>query len=493
MNQTLPLYRAEQVRELDRRAIEGVGQGLAIPGYTLMQRAGAAAFRILRARWPEARRLLVCCGGGNNGGDGYVIARLAVEAGLDAQVFAATPRSRLGGDAARAAAAWTGPVTTSLPALEFDLVVDALLGTGLDRALRAPLAEHIAAINQARADGRVGAVLAVDVPSGLNADTGMPMGIAVCADVTVSFIGRKRGLFTGRAGEYCGLLEFDALDVPAAVFETPAPDAELLDAGLPARCLPPRPAAIHKGALGHVLVLGGDFNYPGAGLLAARAALSAGSGLVSVATRREHALALAGALPEAMWADGEDGATLEALIDRADVLALGPGLGRSDWSRAVWARALAAARALVVDADGLNLLAEAPRTRADWILTPHPGEAARLLGCSVAEVQQDRFAAVRELARRYGAVAVLKGAGSLIAAPEGRVAVCPYGTPAMATAGMGDALTGIVASLRGQGLTAFDAACCGVLLHARAGEAAALGRRCILAGELIDALPKVLP
>ena len=276
------------------------------------------------------------------------------------------------------------------------------------------------------------------------------------------------------------------------VFDDLEPDAILLDRVSVERTLPPRPAAAHKGQLGHVLVLGSDHNYPGACLLAARAALRAGSGLVSVATRRDHALALAAGLPEAMWADGEDGSVLGELLEGADVLALGPGLGRSEWSRAIWSRALASDLPMVLDADGLNLLAEQSMARGRWILTPHPGEAARLLGSDTAAVQRDRFAAARVLARRHDAVVVLKGAGSLIAEPDGRVAVCPFGTPAMATAGMGDVLTGIIASLIGQGLDLAAAARLGVVLHARAGERAAAGRRNILAGELIEALPGVL-
>ena len=484
------LYRADQVRELDRRAIEDHG----IAGYDLMQRAGAAVFAALRARWPEARRVLVCCGGGNNGGDGYVIARLAREAGLEAEVLAQSDPERLAGDAKRAADAWRtagGTVVREAASADpgdADVIVDALLGTGLDRPVRDDYAELIGRLN---GSGRP--VVAVDVPSGVQADTGAVLGTAVRAALTVSFIGRKRGLETGAAPDHVGCLLFDDLDVPGAVHQGLAADARRLAAADVAALLPPRSATTHKGALGHVLVVGGDHGMPGACLLAARAALTAGSGLVSVATRAAHAVSLAAGLPEAMWADGEDGDTLKALIERADVLALGPGLGRSEWSQAVWRGALAADRPLVVDADALNLLAAEPSDRGNWLLTPHPGEAARLLGTDVGEVQRDRFEAVRAIARRFDAVVVLKGAGSLVADPEGRVDLCPFGNPAMATAGMGDALTGIVASLIGQGLAPFDAAGAGAVLHARAGDRAAAERRSILAGELIDALPAVLP
>jgi len=321
----------------------------------------------------------------------------------------------------------------------------------------------------------------------------MPLGAAVRADVTVSFIGRKRGLETGRAPDFTGTLLFDDLDVPDTVYRDLEPDAERLSKDALERFLPARARSTHKGALGHLLVCGGDYNMPGATMLAARAALMTGSGLVSVATRREHSISLAGSLPEAMWADGEDGDTLDALAARADVIAVGPGLGTSDWSHEAWRQLLDCDRPVVLDADGLNLLAERGFDRENWILTPHPGEAARLLAVTTAEVQRDRFGAARAIAARFNAVVVLKGVGSLIASPGGRVGVCPFGNPAMATAGMGDALTGIIGSLVGQGVELFDTACAGVVLHARAGDAAAENRQAILAGELIDALPRVLP
>ncbi|MEE4638912.1 MAG: NAD(P)H-hydrate dehydratase, partial [Wenzhouxiangella sp.] len=229
--------------------------------------------------------------------------------------------------------------------------------------------------------------------------------------------------------------------------------------------------------------------------LAGQAALRTGSGLVSLATRAEHAGLATSVQPELMAHGVETLDALDVLIDRADVLALGPGLGQGDWARAIWQRACAAGQARVLDADALNLLADFdhPVCMRDAVLTPHPGEAARLLGCDMAEVQSDRFAAARSLAERYGAVVVLKGHGTLVTRPEGDLVVCPYGNPAMASAGMGDALTGIIASLIGQGLSPFDGACCGVLLHALAGDAAAAGRRQILAGDLINHLADILP
>jgi NAD(P)H-hydrate epimerase len=485
------VYRAEQARAIDARAIHELG----ISGYTLMKRAGRAAFDVMRERFPDARRLVVVCGSGNNGGDGYVLAWEARAAGLDVELVARVDPDALSGEAADACAAWrrSGGAIHGEEALEArlsraDLIVDAVLGTGLDREVRSDVAETLAAINAAAAP-----VLALDLPSGLNADTGQPMGIAVRADLTVSFIAMKRGLLTGTAGDWTGPVVLAALDVPDEAFDGTEADAERLGADAASRWLAPRRASTHKGNLGHVLVVGGDHGMPGAPLLAARAALETGSGLVSVATRAAHAVPMATGLPEAMWHDGEDGERLEALQQRADVLALGPGLGRSDWSAAAWDRLVDRERPLVLDADGLNRLAERPREREDWVLTPHPGEAARLLGIDTAEIQRDRFASVRELAGRFRAVVVLKGFGTLVGAPDGRIAVCPFGTPAMATAGMGDALTGVIASLYGQGLAPFDAARAGVVLHARAAESAAADRRVVRAGRVIDHLHHVLP
>ncbi|NDY96936.1 NAD(P)H-hydrate dehydratase [Wenzhouxiangella limi] len=483
------LYRAEQVQALDRQAIEGHG----IAGYELMQRAGRAAFRALRARWPETGALTVCCGGGNNGGDGYVIARLALEAGMAVQLIALKDPGELAGDAATAAADWRnagGSLADPEQPLSGEVIVDALLGTGLDRA---PAGAYARLIERINASGKK--VLAVDVPSGLDADTGMPLKPAVRADVTTTFIGNKRGLYTGQAGHWCGQRLYFDLATPAAIHADIDADARLLAVADLRGWLPPRRPDTHKGDLGHVLVIGGDAGMAGAPVLAGQAALRTGSGLVSLATRAEHVGLAPSVQPELMAHGVETLDALDALIERADALALGPGLGQGEWSRSLWQRALIGDQPRVVDADALNLLAadDGPIACPGAVLTPHPGEAARLLEVSAAKVQSDRFAAARALAERFSAVVVLKGHGTLIAEPGGAVAVCPYGNPAMASAGMGDALTGIIASLLGQGCKPFDAACCGVLAHALAGDAAASGRRQIVAGDLIDRLADILP
>jgi NAD(P)H-hydrate epimerase len=483
------LYRAEQVRELDRCAIEDHG----IPGADLMERAGRAAYAWLRERWPEARDLTVLAGPGNNGGDGYVVARLALADELTARVLQLGDHDELQGDARAMAEAYRAAGGEAEPFQELprrtDLIVDALLGTGLERPLEGPMAAAVQAIN---AQG--GPALAIDIPTGLHADTGAVLGTAVRATGTISFIGLKRGMFTGQGRDCCGEVRFDALDIPALVYRREILSARRLDWARVADTLTPRRRSAHKGHFGHVLVIGGGTGFPGAPRLAGEGALRAGAGLVSVATHPGHAAWLNLGRPELMCRGVDSPVGLDPLLARADVVAIGPGLGRDQWGRHLLERVCAESLPLVMDADALNLLAIAPHRRDDWVLTPHPGEAARLLGTSPGEVEADRFAAARALQERFGGVVVLKGAGTLIRGGSGRpTAVCDGGNPGMASGGTGDVLTGVIASLIAQGLAAEEAACTGVCLHAAAGDAAAAGgERGMLAGDLIAHLRPVL-
>jgi NAD(P)H-hydrate epimerase len=475
------LYTVEQVRALDRRAIDDLG----ISGFELMNRAAGAAFTWLRRQWPHARRIVVFCGPGNNGGDGYLLASLAHDAALNVEVVELSDAAR--GDAAQARATWlrTGGMThhwqqeASLP--HADVYVDALYGTGLNRAPDTAASTLIERINASGVP-----VLALDVPSGLNADTGHCPGAAVRAQLTVSFIAAKRGMYTGQAAVMTGTLHLDTLGLPDILWQGMPVDAALLGA----LHLGPRARDAHKGDNGHVLAIGGDHGTAGAIRLCGEAALRSGAGLVSVATRGENLFALNSARPELMAHGVHGPQELEPLLARATVLAVGPGLGQGAWGHALWLTALDSGKPLVLDADGLNLLAREPRCfTTPAVLTPHPGEAARLLGKSTAEVQLDRFASARELAQRYGAIVVLKGSGSLIAHPDGRLDVCTWGNPGMASGGMGDLLTGVVGALLAQGCSSWDAARIGVGLHARAGDVAARnGERGLLASDLLDPL-----
>ncbi|MFM1892410.1 MAG: hypothetical protein RLZ44_1487, partial [Pseudomonadota bacterium] len=472
------LYRAAQVREFDRLAIEEFG----IPGERLMEHAGAAAFALLRERWPEARDVTVVVGTGNNGGDGFVVARLALQAGLTVRVLQLGDRDRIGGDAALNARRYAelGGEWQHFQGLpgHTEVIVDAILGTGLERAVAGEWAEAIDAINAHGAP-----VLALDIPSGLHADTGAVLGTAVRAAATISFIGLKQGLFTADGPACCGEVRFYALEVPARLYAHQILAARRLDWRAVSGQFGARQRNAHKGRFGHVLVLGGDLGFGGAARLAAEAAARVGAGLVSLATRPAHVAAVLAARPEIMVHGVDDPAALEPLLQRASVIAVGPGLGRDAWGRALWQRASGAKQPLVVDADALALLAEQPLRRDDWVLTPHPGEAARLLGSSVPAVQTDRFAAAQQLVTRFGGVLVLKGAGSLIAAAGSRPpAVCTAGNPGMASGGMGDVLTGVIAGLLAQGHEPAAAAELGVCLHAAAADAAAAeGERGLLA------------
>jgi hydroxyethylthiazole kinase-like uncharacterized protein yjeF len=489
--QPLPalVYSTAAIRAADRYAIEVLG----IPGYTLMTRAGEAALTALRGQWPLARRMLVLCGPGNNGGDGYVVARFARAAGLDVTV-AAPAGLPVAGDAARAAADWRAAGGAVLPwtavLLErADLVVDALLGTGLARAVGAPLAEVVGAVNAA---GRP--VVALDVPSGLDSDTGQVRGVAVAAALTVTFVGLKPGFFLGAGPEHVGRLICDDLDVAPAAFAGAEPALRRIPEGDLRALLPRRARTAHKGVNGRVLVVGGGPGMPGAVRLAGEAALRSGAGLVTIATWPAHAAALAAGRPELICLPAETPEDIAPALAAADVVAVGPGLGRTAWAERLLGAVFAAGKPLVVDADALNALAASPAQCTHWCLTPHPGEAARLLGLDPAAVQADRLAAVRALAARYGGVAVLKGAGTLVAVGEGPPWVCERGNPGMAAAGMGDVLTGVIAAIAAQQadpLTALGAAAAvAVLVHAQAGDLAARGgERGILASDLIAQLP----
>jgi NAD(P)H-hydrate epimerase len=476
------LYRAAQVRELDRIAIQDHN----IPGYTLMSRAGAATFRMLRQTWPNAQRIVVVCGAGNNAGDGFVIARLAHEAGLTMSVLNLAAPEKLGGDALTAYQAAHAAGVSMAPfqwqsLADADVIVDAILGTGLEREVTGVWWEAIKAINKQKTP-----VLAVDIPSGLNADSGTVMGIAVQADVTMTFIALKQGLFTGQGPSYCGMIEFADLQVPDEVYRAIHPASRRYEGEDLPRLLAPRPRAAHKGRHGHVLVVGGDLGMAGAPRMAGEAAARCGAGLISIATRAAHAGFQSAVRPELMFRGVENLSELGLLMARASVVAIGPGLGRGEWGQSMLEFVLASDCPLVVDADGLNLLASNPVRRDNWILTPHPGEAARLLKMTSAEVEADRFTAVSDLAVRFGGVCVLKGSGSLIASEEAGIFLSTSGNPGMATGGMGDLLTGVIASLLAQGLTPIEAARAGVYLHGKAGDkAAAKGERGLMAMDLM--------
>ncbi len=538
------LYRADQVRAIDRFAIEQAG----IPGAELMQRAASVVLNVIMQRWPHVRRLLVVCGTGNNGGDGYLVAALAGMQGLSVRVLEPGAVEQLRGDAlsARQRALAQGIACHPLSAGDVDwsevqadtVVVDALLGIGMRGALRP---EYRDAIKRINATGLP--VVAVDIPSGLNSDTGVAADVVVHAAVTVCFIGLKQGLLTADGPDCTGEIVFHDLALPDSVLRSaPVHDvsAARIDIHSVAKLLPPRRPSTHKGDCGHVLVVGGDVGYGGAALMAAEAAARSGAGTVSLLTRAAHVTAMLARRPEIMVRaveapDAADAEMVIRMMARASVVVIGPGLGRSAWSSAMLRLVLQEAGQripLVVDADALNLLAEkraqlnelagghgrlsvagsaagsdvgtvvgtatgsaSGLRRSNWVLTPHPGEAARLLGWSNEQVKADRFAAVRQLQESWGGACLLKGAGSLLcftssnaegATPS--IELCTEGNPGMASGGMGDVLSGMIGAFMAQGLSPADSLRCGVCIHGESADlaAAAAGERGLLATDLLQ-------
>ncbi|GJL83909.1 MAG: bifunctional NAD(P)H-hydrate repair enzyme [marine bacterium B5-7] len=492
------LYDAAATRALDHQAIHQHS----IPGYELMRLAGREAYRVMRSLWPENRQLVVFCGAGNNGGDGYVVAGLAARDGYDVKVIAlGEPRTD---DANRACNDAIGEsdvdgkgriqvikdlgTVTSRVLDEGDLVVDAILGTGLSRAPQDGIAMAIAAINSQSSP-----VYSLDIPSGLNADNGNVPGEAVIAQATSTFIGLKIGLLTGSGPDVVGELFFHDLDVPAAVYDAIPAIATRITSDLVKVRLPVRRRCAHKGDRGHVVLVGGNKGLTGAVRIAARTAARSGAGLVTAATRADNAIMVNVQQPEIMVVGVETAAELVKAIEGCDAFGIGPGLGLDQWSTTLFDVSIRSSLPRVIDADALNLLARNPSRDGNWVLTPHPGEAARLLGCTIPEISADRPAAVREIVRRYGGVCVLKGCGTLIA-DEQTLWLCNRGNSGMATGGMGDCLTGLITSLLGQKLDPLSAAICGVWLHARAAELEAADQAMtgILASDLIPWLRRLL-
>ena len=496
MNASLPtdIYSVAHIRELEKIAIKEMDSSET----ALMQCAGAAAFDVLLKYWPNAQNLAVVCGVGSNGGDGYVLAHLAFAHGLDVMIWQAGDPDKLAGAALKAAQAC---YQADIPMADFngfnasnaDVVVDAVLGIGAKGAIRDDALKAIVAINSSGLP-----VLSLDVPSGLNADTGAILGDeAVFADVTVTFIGIKQGLLTHNGMDFAGHLECDRLQIPLMIFDRVLPEIERVSFDQYRSLFWPRMYNTHKGDFGYVLIVGGAPGHAGAVSIAAEAAARCGAGLVAVAYHEQQANALNNRRPEIMAFDvAHNLQQLEVLIEQADVLVVGPGLGQTDWSRDVLSRVLASAKPKILDADALNLIAEddIDLISQDAIITPHPGEAARLLDISTQAVQEDRFAAAKKLYEKYQVVTVLKGAGTLIVDDSAVLHLCSDGNPGMACAGMGDLLAGIMGGLVAQGMSTQAAAKIGVALHAKAGDltAKAQGQRGLMALDLIPALRELV-
>jgi hydroxyethylthiazole kinase-like uncharacterized protein yjeF len=487
--QETALFTIDLIRDAEQQAMSFYG----IDEDNLMSKAATEAFFFLLKHYPLARKLDVFCGCGNNAGDGYLLAQLAHQHGLMVTVYCAKAIEELQGAAKKAAhlALSAGipcqMVEEGLLFNETDLIIDALLGTGLQGVVRGSIA---LAIQQINASGLP--VLSLDLPSGLNADTGEVKNLCIQAHKTISFIALKQGMYTLDGPDYCGEIHCRSLGLDSYL-STVAPSANVLNSRdfLP---LPRRKKNSHKGDYGHVLVIGGGPGMPGAVGLAAKAALKTGAGVVSIATFPTHASAMISLIPEAMVFEVDSVSDLEPLLLRASICIIGPGLGQTDWAKSLFECTLSSQLPMIIDASALRLLAQTKQADPNWVLTPHPGEAAALLHCATEVIQANRYHAVEKLQQRYDGVVVLKGCGSVIQTVDAKQWVCPKGSPAMASAGMGDVLSGVIAGLAAQGLSLSDAAKLGVLLHAAAGDrlAKTIGERGILASELCNLLPLML-
>ncbi|MEL5235647.1 bifunctional ADP-dependent NAD(P)H-hydrate dehydratase/NAD(P)H-hydrate epimerase [Serratia bockelmannii] len=479
------VWPADWIRRSEPAAAASLGLSL----YDLMLRAGQAAYVLARDTYPSCNHWLVLCGHGNNGGDGYVVARLAKAAGVQVTVIACEGARPLPPEAAAAREAWLAAGGDILPAnsrwpASVSLIIDGLLGTGLGSAPRAPYDALIEAVNRHSAP-----VVALDIPSGLLAESGATPGPVVRAAHTITFIGLKPGLLTGQARDWVGQLHQNTLGLSDWLAKQPEQIQRLTAEALP-RWLHPRRPCAHKGEHGRLLLVGGDRGFGGAIRMAAEAALRSGAGLVRVLTHIEHVAPLLAARPELM-AQALDETTLRQAMQWADVLVIGPGLGQAEWGENALNVLQTSDKPALWDADALNLLALNPEKRQNRVMTPHPGEAARLLSCSTVDIESDRLLAVRKLTARYGGVAVLKGAGTLIADEQGQMAIADVGNAGMASGGMGDVLSGIIGGLLAQKLSLYDAACAGCVVHGAAGDRVAerQGTRGMLATDL---LPDIL-
>jgi hydroxyethylthiazole kinase-like uncharacterized protein yjeF len=508
------LVTAAQMRELERRA-EAAGISTA----DLMENAGLA---VAQEVWMllgslDERRILILCGPGNNGGDGLVAAKYLYEWGAQVAVYASAPRSEDDPNLAQLRERDI-PVTIATEDDGFqtldellagaELVIDALLGTGRSRPIEGALAEIMRRLGAARERPMKPRLVAVDLPTGVDADTGAADPLTVRADLTVALGHPKLGLYSGAGVDYVGRIQEVEIGIPAeASKDLPL---ELLDRAWTKRQLPPRPADANKGTFGRVLAVAGSRRYVGASVLCAAAAYRAGAGYVTLATPESIYPIVAGRITEATFLPLADAAgslapaaadeVVESLEERTTLL-VGPGLGADadTFVRGLLAHArLPALRGVVLDGDALNALARWDRwwehLNLPLVLTPHPGEMARLAATTVAEVQASRMPLAVEKAARWNAVVVLKGAGTVIAAPDGRTWLAPFANPALATAGSGDVLAGVIAGLLAQGVEPATAAACGVYLHGMAGDAARkeLGPAGVMAGDLLIEIARAI-
>ena len=482
-----PVYLKKQQKIVDQLA----AQLLDLSADELMHKAATAVYSYVQHR----NNILVVTGTGHNAGDGFIIALLALKSGKNVQLWPLTDINQLPINARKAAndyLAAGGQCIDQPQQKNYDCIIDAIFGTGLNRVVTGHYAQAIKWINQQNIT-----TVAVDIPSGLDADTGAIQGIAISAQITIAIICYKPGLFTNHGKDRVGELFLADLDVPEDLFSQASTAIKLLGDEIFKHPLLHHQHNSHKGAFGHVLVVGGKTAMLGAAILTARAALRSGCGLVESVCLSQHSVSMALQCPELMTCNSLNDSRL---INSAQVIAIGPGLGLDSVAKKTFADCLEQNTSMVIDADALTLMAQhyqfdntsvLPIKFSDQVvLTPHPKEAARLLNCDTQTIQNDRIAAALALSKRYRAQVVLKGSGTIICGTTGEVFICPRGYSGMATAGMGDVLTGIIAGLMAQGLAALEAAKIAVYWHALAAENCQKGNS-LIASDVIEQLTSI--
>jgi len=479
------LFQVVDIKQIAQRAHKEQSISTAM----LMGRAAQAAFDTIMHAYPHTDDFAVFCGPGGNGADGLYFAAIAAVAGKNVRCFMIADEDNIL-ERQQKAFAKAKDVGVNFTAYDqtiqsnTEIIVDALLGLSCQDDLSEQMQQVVNLINQADIP-----VCSLDIPSGLNANTGAGVPNGVTADLTISFIAPKIGCYMFRGPRVCGKLITNHLGIEPAIIDVQEPVATLLSERFIRESLPKRKKDSHKGDYGHVLVIGGDYGMGGAVRMAAEAAMRTGAGSVTVATRPEHLNVVSGARPEIMCYEVRSGEDLLPLIEKSKVIVLGPGLGRSEWAKSLFDTVVQSDVPKIMDADALRMLSDEQIKRDDWILTPHPGEAAELLKHSCPDIQDHRLQSVKEVQMLYGGVAILKGRGTLVNDGSG-IRLCHAGNPGMATAGMGDILSGVLGGLVAQGLSLPQSAGVGVLVHARSADMAAQenGERGLLATDLLPYL-----
>ena len=486
------IYDPSTVAEVDDRAIHE----FSMPGIELMEKAAAYAFQCSQECFPNIDSIQIFCGSGNNAGDAYLFGCYAIDHGITTSVIYLSNPKTLKGDAYSAYQRYKAKEGKLIQwneniNINCDLIIDGIFGIGINRPVKGIFLKAIELINQNSTP-----VLSLDIPSGLSGETGKIMGSSVRADLTITFVGKKIGLYINDGAKVNKKIKFSNLDIPEVCFEKARPILEEINASHISQILRQRKKDSHKGNFGHVLVVGGNHGMGGAVRITAEAALRTGAGLVSVITRSENAQTILKIRPEIMaHALESDHKNLPHIIDSVDVIAIGPGLGQDQWAKGLYDAVLESNKPLILDADALNILAQNPQQKEDWVLTPHPGEAARLLACSNSEIQSDRLKSLKKLCDAFGGVVLLKGQNTLIGRKENTPYMISAGNPGMSTAGMGDLLTGIISALyaqfRDQDLQLLTSV--SALIHSTAGDRAARsGERGIIATDLFVELKDLL-